>query len=257
MLSRQDAVQAALLRARRFTTENAAQLTNAVDLTIARQRLDAIIASFATHAVDQDVNNRSAKGETEKQQQLRLNLRGEQMQPIADVARRNLRSVPEFKALQMPRRTAKGGVFLASAHAMLEAATLHKDALLERGVPSDFLEQFQDSLTKLETSMSARDKNKDQRKGATKGLAFQEQEGRNVLRVLDASVRRALRGNDALLETWVSARTIQGAKAAASTTSSTTQPTPTTTPATTAATSVASATPAAPATPATPPTAAA
>ena len=122
MLSRQDAVQAALLRARRFATENAAQLTSAVDLTVARQRLDAVIASFTTHAVDQDANNRSAKCETEMQRQLRLKLRTEQMQPIAYVARRNLRSVPDFKALQMPRRTAKGGVFLASAQAMVNAA---------------------------------------------------------------------------------------------------------------------------------------
>jgi hypothetical protein len=35
----------------------------------------------STHAVDQDANNRSAKGETEKQRQLRLKLRTEQMQP--------------------------------------------------------------------------------------------------------------------------------------------------------------------------------
>ena len=250
MRSRQNAVQAALLRAQRFTTENAAQLTNSVDLTVARQRLDAIIASFSTHAVDQDANNRSAKGETEKQHQLRLKLRTEQMQPIADVARRNLRTVPEFKELQMPRRSAKGGAFLASAQAMLNAASIHKDALLERGLPSDFLDEFQASLTKLQTSMSDRDKSKDQRIGATKGLAFQEQEGRNVLRVLDASVRRALSGNAALLETWKSARSIPLGKAAAATTTSTTQPTPTPAPATPATTVT-------PVTPATPPTAAA
>ena len=233
MLSRQDGVQAALLRARRFTTENAAQLTSTVDLAIARQRLDVVIASFSTHAVDQDANNRSAKGETEKQQrQLRLKLRTEQMHPIADVARRNLSTTPEFKALQMPRRTAKGGVFLASAQAMVNAASIHKDALLERGLPSDFLEQFQASLTKLEASMSDRDKNRDQRKGATKGLAFQEQEGRNVLRVLDASVRRALSGNSALLGTWEGARTIQRGKVTPASTS------PTAAPASTAATTI-------------------
>jgi hypothetical protein len=228
MRSRQNAVQAALLRADRFTTENAAQLTSAVDLTVARRRLEDVITSFSTHAVDQDANNRSAKGETEKQHQLRIKLRTEQMQPIADVARRNLSTVPEFKELQMPRRNAKGGAFLASAQAMLNAASIHKDALLERGLPSDFLEEFQASLTKLEASMSDRDKSRTQRKGATKGLAFQEQEGRNVLRVLDASVRRALSGNPALLETWLSARSIQRGKAPATTTSSTSQPTPTT-----------------------------
>ena len=235
MLTRQNAVQAALLRAQRFTTENEAPLTSSVDLTIARQRLDAVIVSFTAHAVNQDANNRSAKGETEKQHRLRLKLRTEQMQPIADVARRNLRTTPEFKALQMPRRSAKGGAFFASAQAMLNAASIHKDALLERGLPADFLEEFQKLLTKLQTSMSDRDKSRDQRRGATQGLAFEEQEGRNVLRVLDASIRRALSGNPALLETWESARTIQDGKVAATATSATAQPTPTAPPSSTAA----------------------
>lgn len=245
MRSRQNAVQAALLRARRFTTENAAQLTSTVDLTVARQRLEDVIASFTTHAVDQDANNRSAKGETEKQRQLRLKLRTEQMHPIAEIARRDLRTVPEFKALQMPSRKAKGGAFLASAQAMVNAASIHKDALLERGLPADFLEQFQGSLTKLEASVSDRDKNRTQRKGATKGLAFQEQEGRSVLKVLDASVRRALSGNDALLGTWESARSIQQGKVAAPTSSSPAQPTPVAAPASTAATTATPPSPAA------------
>jgi hypothetical protein len=238
MRSRQNAVQAALLRAQRFTTENAAELASTVDLTVARQRLEAVIASFTTHAVDQDANNRSAKAETEKQRQLSLKLRIQQMHPIAEIARRNLRTVPEFKELQMPPRTAKGGAFIASAQAMLNAATIHKDALLERGLPADSLDLFQGSLTKLQASVSDRGRNRDQRKGATKGLAFEEQEGRSVLKVLDGLVRRALSGNDALLGTWESARTIQRGKVAAATTSSTAQPTPSAAPASTAATTV-------------------
>ena len=237
MRSQQNFVQAALLRSQRFLTDNATRLSNTVDLTVARQRLDAVIASFSTHAITQDASNRSAKGETEKQHQLRVKLRTEGMQPIADVARRNLKTVPEFKELHMPRRSAKGGAFIASAQAMLDAASIHKDALLERGLPADFLEHFEDSLTKLQTSMSDRDKHKDDRKGATKGLAVQEQEGRNALQVLDASVRRALSGNAALLGTWQSARSIQRGKATA-TTGSTAQPTSTTAPASTAATPI-------------------
>ena len=114
MRSRQNAILAALLRAQRFVTENAAQLTSAVDITAARKRLDNVIASFTTHAVDQDGNSRSARGETEKQRQLRLTLRTEQMAPIAEIARRNLRTTPEFKSLQMPPRSVVGVAFLAS-----------------------------------------------------------------------------------------------------------------------------------------------
>jgi cob(I)alamin adenosyltransferase len=139
--------------------------------------------------------------------------------------------VPEFKALQMPPRSAKGAAFLASATAMANAATTHKDALLERGLPADSLDQFQASLTTLASSLSDREQNHTRRMGATKGLAFEEQEGRSVLKVLDALMQRALRGNEALLATWEGARTIRRRPGGAPTTSSTTPATPAATPA--------------------------
>jgi hypothetical protein len=235
MRSSQNALLAALLRAQRFLAENLAQLAKVVDLSVARKRLDDVIASFITHAVDQENNKRSAKGETEKQRQLRLTLRTEQMAPIAEIARRNLRAVPEFKALQMPSRWAKGAAFLGGARSMAEAAVIHKDALLERGLPADSLDQFQDLLAKLEESGSDRHKSRAQHIGATKALLFEEQEGRSVLKVLDALVRRALAGNEALLGTWSGAiRTASRRPAVATTQSSTASSTPVVAPASTA-----------------------
>src|SRR5205085_8181474 len=114
-----------------------------------------------------------------------------------------------------------------------DAAAIHKDALLERGMPADSLDQFRSLLSKLHDSLSERDKSRTQRMGATTGLRFEEQEGRSVLKVLDALVRRALAGNDALLATWAAARTVRRRVAGASaTTSSPAQPA---TPAATAA----------------------
>ena len=235
MRSSQDAILAALLRAQRFLTENLGQLASVVDLTIARRRLDDLIASFTTHAVDQDGYNRSSKGETEKQRQLRLTLRTQQMVPIAEIARRSLRAVPEFKALQMQSRWAKGAAFLGGARAMADAAVIHKDALLERGLPADSLDQFQSLLAKLEESGSDRHKSRTQRMGATKALVFEEQEGRSVLKVLDALVRRAIPANEALLATWAGAiRTTPGRPVAAATQSSTASPAPVVAPASTA-----------------------
>jgi hypothetical protein len=179
-----------------------------VDLTGARKRLDDLIASFTTHAYDQDAHNRSAKGETEKQRQIRLKLRKQEMAPIAEIARRSLQTVPEFRELQMPPRSAKGQAFLVSAKAMVDAASKYKDALLERGLPSDSLDQFQALLTTFAASVGDRKQKRDQRMGATKGLAFQDKEVRSVLKVLDALVRRALDGNTTLLGTWDGARTI-------------------------------------------------
>jgi len=230
----QEAIIAALLGAKRFVAENATQLTS-VDFTAASKRLDDVIASLSTHAVGQDANNRSAKGETEKQRQLRVTLRTEQMKPIAEIARVDLRTVPEFKALQMPPRSFKGAAFLASATAMADAAAIHKDALLERGLPSDFLDRFQASLATLAASRSNRAKNRTERMGATKGLAVEVTKGRSVLKVLDALMQRALRGNEPLLATWQGARTIRRRPGGAPTTPSTAQATPTATPVSTPA----------------------
>jgi hypothetical protein len=228
MLSRQDAILGAARSARRFATANEAALTS-VDLTAALKRLDEVITSFTTHAYDQDSHNRSAKGETEKQRQLRLKLRSEQMAPIAEIARQNFSTVPEFKALQMPPRSAKGQAFLVSAQAMIDAASKYNDALLERGLPADSLEQFQALLTTFATSVGDRKQKRDQRMGATKGLAFEEKEARSVLKMFDGLVRRALDGNAALLGQWNAARTIYYRTGGATkTTVPTTAPAPTT-----------------------------
>ena len=207
MLTRQNAVFSALQRADGFFQDNEAELTNSIDLAGARRRLSEIIASFTTHSVGQNASDRDVKGEIAKQQQLRLMLATDVMRPIAEIARRNLRTVPEFKALRVPRPHATVP-FIASAKGMAEAAATHKDTLIERGMPANFLEQFQSLLAALELSVSEGAKSRTARMGATKALVVEEQEGRSVLKVLDALVRRALRGNTALLGTWEGARAI-------------------------------------------------
>ena len=244
MRARQNAVLAALLRAQRFIEEYLSQLTSDVDFTAARKRLDDIVASFTTHAVVQNASDRDVKGESAKQQQLRVTLSAEVMRPIAEIARQNLRSVPEFKALRMPPQAAAGPAFLASAQGMMQAATIHKETLSERGLPADHLDQFQAGLTSLETSVSEREKSRTRRMGAAKGLLFEEKEGRSILKVLDAMVRRAANGNAALLGTWQGARAIHrrpGSAATTPTTESSSPAAPAGQPASTSTTPVAAA----------------
>jgi hypothetical protein len=241
MMNRENAVYGALQRAQGFFDENGIALPSKVDFTTARKRLDDVVASFTTHAVAQDANNRDAKGETNKQQQLRLQLTTDLMRPIAEIARRNLRTTPEFKSLQMPRHVA-GAAFLASAKGMLQAASLHKDTLIERGLPADFLDDFQTALTAYEKSVSEREKSRTRRMGATQGLALQEKEGRSVLKVLDGLLSRALRDNPVLLATWQGARAIHRRPGGATPTPATTTPaSPTATPASSTPTEAAAA----------------
>lgn len=232
MRDTQNAVFDALQRSQRFFDENGVLLTG-VDFTGARKRLDEVVESFAAHALDQDVGERGAKGETAKQRQLRLKLRLELLEPIATIARRNLRSVPEFKALQMPKQAVRGQGFIASARGMADAATIHKDTLVAHGLPSTFLEDLKAGIAKLEASMSDREKHRTQRVGATKGLTVEEKNGETVLSVLDALVQQSLGGsNDALLRKWQAVRLVR--RSTANTTATPTAPT--SAPASTAAT---------------------
>jgi hypothetical protein len=205
----QNAVLAALKRVQLFLDDNAAILAAIVDLTAARKRLDAVVASFTDHAYDQDASDRGAKGETAKQRQLRVKLRGERMAPIALIARKNLRTTPEFAALQMPKPTVSGEAFIASGKAMADAATIHKDTFIEHGLPSAFLDDFKAAITNLDSSISDRAQNYNRRLSATKGLDEREKQGRLVLSVLDSLLEPALVGNDALTRGWEGARLVR------------------------------------------------
>jgi hypothetical protein len=246
----QNAVLAALKRVQLFLDDNAAVLAAIVDLTAARKRLDAVVASFTDHAYNQDAGSRGAKGETAKQRQLRLTLRAQQMDPIALIARKNLRTTPEFAALQMPKPTVSGEAFIASAKAMADAAAIHKDTFIEHGLPSTFLEDFKVAITKLDSSISNREQNYNRRLSATKGLDEKEKHGRLVLSVLDSLLEPALADNEPLLRGWEGARLIRrrpGPTAAAPAASNPTG----------AGASPATPAPATPITPTTPPVAAA
>jgi len=209
MKNRQNAVLDALQRVQHFLDENASLLTGGVDLAGARRRLDEVAASFTTHALVQDVGERGRRGETAKQRQLRVKLRRQQMEPIALIARRNLRDTPEFAALQMPKPSAKGPAFLASANGMAKAAAVHHDTLVEHGLPTTFLDDFKTAVTKLEESLKERENNFTQRVGATKGLDIQEKQGHTVLGVLDSLMEQALGSNQSLLRAWESARLVR------------------------------------------------
>ena len=205
----QNAVLAALKRVQLFLDEYGAVLAALVDLTTARKRLDDVVASFADHAYNQDAGNRGALGESAKQRQFRMNLRAKQMNPIALIARKNLRTTPEFAALQMPKPTVSGQALIASAKAMADAATVHKDTFVEHGLPSTFLDDFTAAITKLASSIADRETSFNRRLTATKGLDTKEKQGRLVLSVLDSLIEPALADNDALLRGWQGARQIR------------------------------------------------
>ena len=129
--------------------------------------------------------------------------------PIAVIARRNLRQVPEFTALQLPKASTKGYGFIASARGMAAAAAIHREALVGYGLPERSVEDLTRAVDQFEGSLAEREKNRGRRIGATKGLEAETREARTVLDMLDALVRRWAKGNAVLQRTWEGARLIR------------------------------------------------
>ncbi|HKW47132.1 MAG TPA: hypothetical protein VJN70_06795 [Gemmatimonadaceae bacterium] len=126
-----------------------------------------------------------------------------------EIARRNLRKVPESSALQMPKAALVGHGFIASARGMAAAAAVHREALIAYGLPENFVEELNAAVDEFEASLAERDKNRGRRIGATKGLETEASEARTVLAVLDALVRRWTKGNEPLQRTWEGSRHIR------------------------------------------------
>jgi hypothetical protein len=211
MKFRENAVSETLHRVQPFLADHRESFTEAdpEDLARAQQKLDDVVALLMNFGVDQDAGSRGAMGETAKQRQLRLDLSNEWLKPIAVIARRNLRKVPEFAALQPPKASARGHAFTASARGMAVAAAAHREALVRYGLPESFVEDLNTAVDELEASLSDRESNRARRVAATKGLEDATKEARTILAVLDALVRRWAKGNETLLRQWEVARLVR------------------------------------------------
>jgi len=211
MKYRESAVIEALKRVHFLLADNREELAAAYpeDFARAQRKVEEILTRLTTLGVEQDSGSRGALGETEKQRQLRLDLCKEWLQPIAVIARRNLRKVPELTALQMPKASTVGHAFTASARAMAAAAEVHREALVGYGLPESFVADLNSAVDEFEASLSDRESNRSRRVVATKGLEEATKDARTVLAVLDALVRRWAKGNEPFQRTWEAARRIR------------------------------------------------
>jgi len=211
MKYREGAVIEALKRAKSFLANDGAVLAEEYEAEFARaqRKVDEVLMRLMTYGVDQDGGSRGAMGETAKQRQLRLDLRNDWLKPIAAIARRNLRVVPDYAALELPKASALAHAFSASARGMAAAAEVHREALIGYGLPETFVEDLNRAVDEFESSLSHRESNRNQRVAATKGLEEETKEARTVLAVLDALVRRWAKGNETLQRQWEAARLIR------------------------------------------------
>jgi len=211
MKYRERAVTEAMRRADGFLADHEQTLAkgNEADFARAKEKVARVLADLQGYAVEQDGNFRGFLGEAAKQRKLRHDLREDWLRPIARIAARNLRNVPDFASLQMPERSIPIHGFIASARGMCSAAEAHRDALMSYGLPETFAQDLSSAIDRFEAALGQRDSHQDRRAGATKGLEDTAKEARTVLAVLDARMPYWTKGDETLLVAWQGARQIR------------------------------------------------
>jgi hypothetical protein len=173
-----------------------------------RRNLDDVVTQLTAFAAAQASGNINSRGETAKQRTLRRALRRDHMRPIAEVAKQQLRDVPEFHALVMPADGTTSAQLVARATAMADAAQVHEQVFTEVGMPEEFIPSLRSLAAEVAQSIDDRKQHASKRSGATAGLAAEEKRGRSMLKLIDALVVPRLRNNDALVAEWRSAKRV-------------------------------------------------
>jgi hypothetical protein len=185
-----------------YLNENAARFAGVVQ-TGTRQRLDDGILALSEHVTEQSGNALAAKASTQTQRELRTVLLRDHMAPIARIARADLPRAPQFAALRMPRGRPSIPKLAAAATGMAREAANHADIFVAAALPADFAEQLDQASQALVESANARVLTTGRRTRATSGLRSKLTEGRRIVHVLDALVKKTLKNDEPeLLREW-------------------------------------------------------
>ena len=202
MLKTQAVVVDTLHGMQRFLTDHATEIGPGIE--VARGTLDTTVAAIEGHLVQQDAGARNALGATQKLNALKTALRFDHMRAIAEIARRRLATVPEFKALKLPPAQLATNRLLVAAKAMGVAAAPYASTFTALGLAPDFLDRLQAAVDELAQGLNTRKQHTDGHAGATVGVAANITEGHGIVELMDSLVRPRIRSNPVLLTNWLS-----------------------------------------------------
>ena len=210
MQSIQSTVLGTLQRAQRFLDDNAAALGPSITQSATRTTLDQAVTALAAQAVAQTGSKRAALATTAKLKVLRAALRKNHLQPIATIARAQLKQVPEFVALKMPPVNATSSTLVHAATAMHDAASQYQQTFVDAGLAPDFPTQLASATAALNTALTNQGAAKAKQRGATTGIRSEVQRGRQAVQMLDAVIEPTLANNPSLLAEWQTAKRFSG-----------------------------------------------
>jgi hypothetical protein len=191
--------------------------SSAADTPLAQQvaALGVVVQQFTTRAAQQQSAGRGGKGSTAEARVLRVELIKQHMQPIADMAKAAIPDVVKMtEALRLPGIRLSTEKLFAAADAMAKASEQYKTALIQRGLPTDFVEQLRGVAAAYKQAIDARGQHIANGRGATEGLATAAAEGRKLVLSLSVMINKRLRADSVALAEWNQLKrvTLKGAR---------------------------------------------
>jgi hypothetical protein len=197
----------ALDRVEEFLVRNGAVLGTAIG-SAPHQHLSEIRARLRVKLTEQDARTRELEETVANRRVLQDQLLRDHLRPIAAVAQSLLPVIGDLGALRVPKGVRGTQAFLTAAYGMADAATRHEAALVAAGLPRDFIAQLVAAADGLRTASSGRGQIMSARVGTTRSIEDEARIARRGLRMLDALVRAAAKGDKSLLAQWRSVRRV-------------------------------------------------
>jgi hypothetical protein len=210
MLSKQTQVQESLERVRALVEAHPA--TGHPGFETAKAALDEALAGVREYASVQISGRELGRAELRRRDQLVTRLRDRHMRAVVTIARGQIEPTSDVRlpaALRLPHANLGVTRVLHAADAMIEAARQFEPVFVANGLPADFLAQFQGARDALVEVIDNRAKLNGARVGARKGLQVQLRRGRRAVDRLDAVMRAAFEGEEAIMTAWRNAKRVQ------------------------------------------------
>ncbi len=191
------------LRAARTFLDDNAEVLGDIRTTGARKDLDVLIADLDGHAATQTGSLLDAKGSTQRQRALRQALLRDHIAPIVKIAAaKKLTVAPGLTPLRMPRGRPTAERLAVLAHGMGETANKYAAIFTSTALPADFVARLDNAADAMIAAVDDRTQSHGLRKRSTTGLQLKLSQGRQIVAVLDALVKSALKDDPVRLAEW-------------------------------------------------------
>lgn len=169
---------------------------------------NAAVDQVTAAAAEQDLADRNARAAVREAEAAKAALLTAHVRHVAIIAKAVIPAeAPMAAKLRQPRRRDAEAV-LATADAMAQAATIHRDALVSRGLAPDFVEQMNQAAAAYRGAIDAKGAAIGRRRNATSALYLATRRGIASLNALSVLVERRYAGNQDLLAEWQQLRRV-------------------------------------------------